>query len=240
MLEVAQLGIVGVIGAAVIVMVLIAYGEAFIRARLRRARLSSGKVRDAEEAVQEEVTAGLSPRSYRTFAHAALGEFSSARRGQLAGGNSGSLEALDYHLCGRILIAAFENDARRALELAERLLYSPLDGARHRARREAVISVARVLAGVIDDEDWKHLGRAAVHEPVLLWPCRYAAARVLHSFGRAEQVGALIGSAPPWPPTSHFAHLHQQLCPDSGSALDSARSPRAPHLGAPRGLRLTQ
>lgn len=221
MFEVAQLGIMGTLIFPVIVMALILYGLEFVRARLRRGRLRSGNVRETEEAVAEEVALGMSPRSYRSFAHAALGEFSSARVGLLGGARASSILARDYCLCSRILMAAFENDSCRALACAEQLVRLPLEGERHRARRQAVISVARVLAGVVDEEDWEHLGRAAVHEPVLLWACRYAVARVLHSAGRRDQVETLIGAAPPWPESSHFARLHVELSvrgPDSRQA----------------------
>ncbi len=210
MFEVAQLGVMGAFSVPVIAMALSLYGRAFMRARLRRRRLSSGNASATREAVEHEVLQGTTPHSYLSFANAALGEFSSARVGLIGGASS--VVARDYCLCSRILISAFENDSRRALACAEQLVRLPLDGERHQARREAVISVARVLAGVVDEEDWEHLGRASVHEPVLLWPCRYAVARLLHASGRREHVETLIGSAPHWPETSHFARLHEELC----------------------------
>jgi hypothetical protein len=187
------------------------FGVVFMAARKRRARLLSGDLAQANEAVSDELATGFSPQQYRCFAYAALGELSSARRGLLAKCQSGEVVARDYGLCSCVLMAAFENDAGRALRYAEQLLRLPLEGERHHARRCAVISVARVLAGVVDEEDWEYLNAAPVHEPVMLWPCRYAAASMLDASGQREQVLRLIGSAPAWPETSHFARLHAQL-----------------------------
>lgn len=211
MFEVDQLKLLGGMVLTPLVMVFSLYVAAYRGARSRRARLLSGDIVRTEEAVSEEVASGTSPRNYRTFAHAALGEFSSARLGLLASNQSGEPVARDYGLCSCVLMAAFENDAPSALGYAEQLIRLPLEGERHLARRAAVISVARVLAGVVEEEDWEYLNAAPRFEPVMLWPCRYAAARILRDSGHGEQVLRLIGSAPPWPETSHFAWLHAEL-----------------------------
>lgn len=211
MFEVDQLSWLGSVGMASLAATVSLFGTVFWGARSRRERLTSGSAARAHQAAAEEVELGNVPRSYRTFADAALGEFSSARLGMLSGLSSGELVAKDYGLCTCVLMAAFENDSSRALSYAAQLVKLPLEGERHRARRSAVISVARVLAGVIDEEDWEYLNAAPSFEPVMLWPCRYAVASLLQASGHREQVLTLIRSAPPWPESSHFARLHAQL-----------------------------
>lgn len=203
----------------------VSYVAAFASARSRRARLFSGDVLRTQDAVAEEVALGTSPPNYRSFAHAALGEFSSARRGLRAAGlHPGELVAKDYRLCSCVLIAAFENDSRQALGYAEQLVRVPLEGERHQARRSAVISVARVLAGVVDEEDWEYLNAAPRLEPVMLWPCRYAVASILQASGQKEQVLRLIGSAPRWPESSHFARLHAELIERESDRKDQSEA----------------
>lgn len=211
MFEVDQVRLLGGAALAALVVVLALYTAALWAARSRRAQLRSGDILQTNRAVSEEVALGASPRTYRSFAHAALGEFSSARRGLLDGAELGEIVARDYGLCSCVLIAAFENDSSRALGYAEELAGLPLEGERHHARRSAVISVARVMAGVVEDEDWEYLNAAPVLEPVMLWPCRYAVASLLRASGHREQVMRLIASAPRWPETSHFSRLHAEL-----------------------------
>lgn len=223
MFEVVQLSWVLAAGMASLTMALSFFGTAFLGVRSRRERLASGDAQCTHQAVDEELDLGNVPRSYRTFAHAALGEFTSARRALLSGPVSGSqsspqssrqsaeLLAKDYGLCTCVLMAAFENDSSRALRYAEQLVKIPLEGERHLARRSAVISVARVLAGVVDEEDWEYLNAAPTFEPMMLWPCRYAVASILRASGHREQILRLIGSAPRWPETSHFYRLHAEL-----------------------------
>ena len=211
MFEVDQFRLLGGVALAALVLAFVLYAAALLGALSRRARLRSGDILQTNRAVSEEVALGTSPRTFRSFAHAALGEFSSARRGLLDGAELGEIAARDYGLCSCVLIAAFENDSSRALGYAVELALLPLEGERHHARRSAVISVARVLAGVVEDEDWEYLNAAPALEPVMLWPCRYAVASLLCASGHREQVKRLIGSAPRWPETSHFSRLHTEL-----------------------------
>lgn len=211
MFEVVQLSWFGAVGMASLTATISLFGTAFLGARLRRQRLASGRAPRAHQAAAEEVELGHVPLSYRSFADAALGEFTLARRRMLGGLPSGEFVAQDYGLCTCVLMAAFENDSCRALGFAAQLVKLPLEGERHRARRSAIISVARVLSGVVEEEDWEFLNAAPSFEPVMLWPCRYAVARLLQASGHREEVLTLIGSAPPWPETSHFARLHAEL-----------------------------
>jgi hypothetical protein len=186
---------------------------AFVRATLRRRHLQSGNVMLVQRAAQAEVETWQAPVSYKGFALVALGEFGAARISFLARAPSEGLVARDYCLCSEVLMSAFESQPERSLEFARQLVELPLEGDRHHARRLAVVSVARVLAGVQEEEDWEHLCHAAAYEPVLYWPCRYAAARALYQKGCAALASSLIARAPVWPPSSYFAQLHAQLAP---------------------------
>jgi len=160
------------LGAVAVVL----FVAAFVQATLRRHHLKSGETARAARAARAEVESLQVPVSYKEFALVALGEFVAARTSLFAKLHAEGAVDRDYCLCSEVLMSAFENQAERSLEFARKLVELPVEGDRHRARRLAVVSVARVLAGVHEEEDWEHLQLAATYEPVLYWPCRYAAA----------------------------------------------------------------
>jgi hypothetical protein len=166
------------------------------------------------------------PKTYLGFAQAALGEFSSARRTLLVAPPRGDGLDRDFTLCAEVLICAFERNLDEALHRAVELVQLPVyrDEERHRVRRLAVVSVARLLAGVCEEEDWSNLEAAASSEPVMVWACRYAAAVEFARRGRAHVCKALLVGAPEWPPESHFAPLHREL---TSASLASLRRIRA-------------
>jgi hypothetical protein len=90
-------------------------------------------------------------------------------------------------------------------------------------RRESVIAIARIAAGVGDDDDFVGLGRAPTFEPALLWACRYAT--ILPKRGASLSTCPIFRSAPRWPRESYFFWLQERLAAQTrrhGRALSVA------------------
>src|SRR5690606_11933021 len=139
-----------------------------------------------------------------------VGDFGAARRALLAGEETRGRDAYEISMCARILIEAFEGEPPRALSLCRDLLQnSSLDDARSAVRRESVVSIARIAAGLADEDDWEGLRRAPIFEPALLWVCRYAT--VLRRREASLRTHPVFVTAPPWPRESYFFWLQRRL-----------------------------
>jgi hypothetical protein len=189
-----------------------AHALSFLRARRRRADFFSGQSERVVRAADEEVDLGQVPANYRILALVGVGDFTSARRALLAAGRTKCPECQELDLCARIWIEAFEGEASVALSLCRELLQNPhLFDHRSTARRESALAIARIAAGVGDDEDYEGLCRAPIYEPALLWACRYAVLLPGRLLASAQRRAELLGSAPVWPRESFFFGLELRL-----------------------------
>lgn len=189
-----------------------AHALCFLRARRRRADFFSGQSERVVRAAEEEVVLGQVPANYRILALVGVGDFTSARRALLAMGRTRCPECQELDLCARIWIFAFEGEVSVALSLCRELLENPrLEDHRSAARRESALAIARIAAGVGDDEDYEGLCRAPIYEPALLWACRYAVLLPGRIFASAQRRGELLGTAPAWPRESFFYGLQRRI-----------------------------
>lgn len=204
-------GIVLAVAAVLAAITLVGwYVRTFFLTRRRRADFFSGYAERALRAAEEEVDLGQVPRNYRVLTLAAVGDFAGARRALLAGVGNQDWGCQELGLCARILIESFEGNPRRALALCRDLLdEATLYDRRSMVRRESVIAIARIAAGVGDDDDLLEVGRAPTFEPALLWACRYAT--ILPQRGASLSSYPIFRSAPRWPRESYFYWLQQRL-----------------------------
>jgi hypothetical protein len=125
--------------------------------------------------------------------------------------------ALEQRLFVETLLDAFEGDRETAMLKAQAMRGMPMPTSGLFARRRVLLlrnglaALARAFAHASTDGDAALLRRAAEASPLVHWAMRYAAAIVALDQGRAADVPALIGRAPPWPAQSAFHAYHEEL-----------------------------
>lgn len=132
---------------------------------------------------------------------------------------------LEHRVFLEVLLSSLEGNTDRALAMALALnaLPTPEDKTvrqRAKVQREGALALARAFASCSRPGDRESLRRAARQNPLLIWPMRYAEAKLSLQEGNSRRARRLLRLAPAWPPQSVFRHLTQSL----QQALNGARA----------------